>query len=153
MSNKLSDGMTTCRHCGSEYCYQTTVEGKSVNWACLLCGYTTSTGMLENTSELHALLAGLPKLYQELADKDEDGFVWVPQYKKVDGKGEVYANILGQGPEWCWTAALHIPMPESEKEMYKNPDGTYRVYKADAANAKNFHKDAFAGALHYIGLI
>jgi hypothetical protein len=109
--------------------------------------------MMKNTAELDAILKSLPKLYQQLAKEDEDGMIWVPQYRRVDGKGEIYANTVDQGEDWFWTAALHIPMPETEKEVYKNPDGTYRLYKADAANAKHFHKEAFAGALHYIGLI
>lgn len=145
--------MVTCRHCGSAYCYQTSVENKYIQWDCLLCGHTTSTGMMQNTAELDAILKGLPILYQQLAEADEDGLVWVPQYRKIEGKGEVYANTTNKGEDWFWTAALHILIPDNEKEVFKNPDGSYRTYKADAANAKHFHKEAFAGALHFIGLI
>lgn len=153
MENKLTDSLVECRHCGKPYCYESRLEGRSILWKCLFCGWQTSTGMLENTAEFKAVLASLPKLYQQLASLDSDGFVWIPQYKKVDGKGEIYADTIDQGVNWFWTAAPHIPMPESEREVYKNADGSYRAYKADAENSKNFHNEAFVGALHFLELL
>jgi hypothetical protein len=153
MTNKVSDQLTECRHCGKPYCYESSVEGKSIMWQCMFCGFTTHTGMLTNTAELKATMEGLPILYRQLATPDEDGFVWIPQYRRIDGVGEIYANTVDQGVNWFWTAAPHIPMPDSEKEVYKNQDGSYRLYKADAANSKHFHNEAFVGALHFLGII
>lgn len=151
--DNINERVVPCRKCGSNYCYETIVEGSFVSWSCLLCGYATNTRMLNNTVELEAYLTTLPRLYQDLTVLDEDGFVWVPRYINVPGVGEIYANVSPQQDGWFWTAAKHIPMPENEKELYKNPDGSYREYKADSMNAKHFHNEAFAGALHYLGLI
>jgi hypothetical protein len=104
--------------------------------------------MLNNTAELIQHLSTLPKLYQELKYVDSDGFVWVPEYRRVDGVGEIYASLLPNG-DWCWTVAIL----DGEEELFRNPDGTYREYKADQSQSKNFHKEAFAGALHSLGLI
>lgn len=109
--------------------------------------------MLDKTVELEAYLKGLPKLYQDLKHVDSDGFVWVPLYIKVEGRGEIYANKNPNQDYWFWTACKHIPIPEHEKEIYKNPDGSYRTYKADAANAEFFHNMKFAEALHYLGML
>lgn len=149
----MKDQMTTCRNCGSKYCYEQIEEGVIATWACLLCGFNTSSKLLVNTTEANAILSALPKLYQQLAQEDSEGFIWVPQYKNVEGVGEVYANTVDAGEDWFWTATKHIPISEKEREKFKNPDGSYRQYKADAANAKHFHKDAFPGALHYLGII
>ena len=149
----MSEQIVECRKCGKPYCYESVQEGVSATWACLSCGFTTSTSMLDNTMELRAVLQGLPKLYQQLKYKDAEGFVWVPQYRKVEGLGEVYANTVDKGVNWFWTAAKHIPMPEEEKLVNVNMDGSQRQFKADAANAVNFHQDAFFGALKYLGIV
>lgn len=152
MSN-TTDRMVVCRKCGSEHCYEKMVDGVYLEWDCLLCGFTANTHLLANTLETANFLKGLPLLYQQLAYIDSEGFTWVPQYKRVNGVGEVYANTINKGESWFWTASKHVPVLPSEKEMYKNPDGTYREYKADAANAKHFHNEAFAGALIYLGIL
>lgn len=151
--NITKEQMTTCRKCGSEHCYETITDGKGASWSCLLCGFTTSTSLLENTIEADTYLKQLPLLYQQLSHVDSDGMIWVPQYRKVESVGEVYANTVDTGVNWFWTAAKHVLVLPEEKELYRNIDGSYRTYKADAANAKHFHKEAFFGAIHYLGII
>lgn len=149
----MKDNLVTCRKCGSNYCYEAMEEGKYVSWICMLCGFQSNTGMMANTAELDAVMSGLPRLYQDLLFIDEDGFGWVPMYKRVEGVGEVFATPGNTLENWHWTAAKHVLIPESEREMYKNIDGSYRKYKADISNALHFRQDAFPGALHYLGIL
>lgn len=144
----MPDQLIPCRHCGKNFCYENINEGISISWRCIFCGFESSTHMMNSTLELQAYLdsPAVPALYKDLGVFDEDEFFWVPQYVRTEGVGEIYATPLG-GEEWCWTFAPHIPILESEKEMYINPDGSYRKYKADMSRAKRFDKDAFSGAL------
>ena len=81
------------------------------------------------------------------------GFIWVPLYRKVEGVGEVYAYTEDKGVNWCWVAVKHVLWTEEDKEERRTIDGDFGLYKADVENSVKFHKDAFAGALHFLGLL
>ena len=112
----MSDQIVKCRKCGSDFCYENTIENKLVSWLCMLCGFQSHTGMMANTEELDAILSSLPRIYQDLLFIDEDGFGWIPTYKRVEGVGEVFATPGAKLEDWHWTAAKHVIIPESEKD-------------------------------------
>lgn len=149
----VSDNIVKCRLCDSPYCYEILEEGSFMSWNCLFCGFYTNTKMLDGTLELDALLESVPTLYKDLKQVDADGFAWLPTYKNVEGKGEVYADCDGPGSPWYWTAVKHMPIPEAELGVLKHPDGTVRQYKADTTTALKFTPFAFFAALKYVGII
>jgi hypothetical protein len=152
MSN-TTDNMVDCRLCGSKYCYELLEEGSFMSWNCLFCGFYTNTRMLKNTIELESLLESIPALYRDLKKEDTEGFVWLPAYRNVEGKGEVYADSDGPDSSWYWTAVKHIPIPEEEVGVLKHTDGTPRKYKTDTSTALKFTPYAFFAALKYVGII
>lgn len=149
----MQDSIVKCRRCQTDFCYEVTNPGVSVSWSCMMCGFTTSTYMMENTAELKAYLKAIPPFYQSLQFKDSEGFIWIPPYRTVEGVGEIFAEPLADG-DWCWSFVPYVPLSAKDnKELYRNRDGSYRDYKADMSQIKRYHKDAFSSALAGAGLL
>jgi hypothetical protein len=144
----MQDNLTQCKHCGSQFAYESIVEGKSYEVSCLGCGFTTNNYLLEGTEELKSYLESLPRIYAELATTDEDGLCWVPMSKDIYGKGSLYAAGVSNS-EWYWVYAPYVELKEGDPEavLYKLPDGTLGKYKVDFKNQEFFGKEQFLLAL------
>lgn len=148
----MSDNLVQCKHCGSQFAYESIQEGKSYEVSCLGCGFTTNHYMLEGTEELKLYMESLPTIYSELASVDEDGLCWIPMYKDIPGKGVVYASGISK-ESWLWAYAPYTLLTEGDPEakLYKQADGTFSKYKVDFKNQEFFSQDQFILAMQRLG--
>lgn len=134
-------------------CYIIPINEKYNSYKCLVSGYCSSDLWVEGEFDIEELESTLPELYKDLRIIDKNGLHWYPQCINDPVKGVVFANGTSKDA-WGWTSIKNIPVPEEEKERFKNPQtGEYLKYKSDPSSMKNFTKFEFIESLDSLGLL
>ena len=156
------DGLTICKCCGSDACYQstfTTKEGPITTWLCMTCGFTTNTTMTEDSEVLKKTEELTADLIRDLK-QTHDGLAWFPTVITMPDKGMIFpeplkGSVTLEGkPDWKWTVVKAIPIPK--KEQYKYPDptnpGMFYEKRMDMKNIKRYGKLEFMDAAEELGM-
>ena len=147
----MKDNLTICPRCGSDACYVQEVNHEIKNYMCYGCGFVTNSLMKKGEEFFESQMETLPELYKELMGEDEDtGLIWMPNTINLPNKGMVFADGKN-GSNWAWAAVKAIPMPEDEKERFKEKGKDYK-FKMDMENIKHYPESDFMEALEYIGV-
>jgi hypothetical protein len=147
----MKDNLTTCDRCGSDACYVQEVNHEIKNYMCYGCGFVTNSLMKKGEQFFEEQFEILPELYKELMGEDENtGLIWMPNTINLPNKGMVFADGKN-GSNWAWAAVKAIPMPEDEKERFKEKGKDYK-FKMDMENIKHYPESDFMEALEYIGV-
>ena len=118
---------------------------------CYGCGFVTNSLMKKGEQFFEEQSEILPELYKELMGEDENtGLIWMPNTINLPNKGMVFADGKN-GSNWAWAAVKAIPMPEDEKERFKEKGKDYK-FKMDMENIKHYPESDFMEALEYIGV-
>jgi hypothetical protein len=147
----LKDNLVICLRCGSDACYEQTLNPDYIINTCYGCGFTTNSLMTDDSEFLEEQIEVLPELYKDLLYKDYENKYWMPSTINIHDKGMIFIN--GKTTEnWKWTAVKAIEIPEEEKEEFSeiNKDATHKI---DMSTAKEFDEKDFMEALSYIGLL
>lgn len=149
MSDKY-DKLVECKHCGSVLCYELT-QGSVIFKGCVNCGFMTNNYLTENSNLLKTQMETLPELYKDVLYTDDEGFVWMPQFYKEEGKGMVYLG--GSSVEdVSWVGVLDVKIPEDQRSNFPIPNksGEFYKYKTDMTTLKNFGLNGFLEAMYYV---
>lgn len=134
-------------------CYEIPLNEKHYSYKCLVSGYQSSTLWKDGEFDIEELESTLPELYKDLKIIDENGLHWYPQVIVDPVLGTLFANGADKD-NWGWSIIKNIPVPEDEKERFKNPStGEYLTHKSDPKSMKNFDKFGFIDALGELGLL
>ena len=145
------DNLTTCDRCGSDACYVQEVNNEIKNHMCYGCGFITNSLMKKGELFFEEQFNQLPSLYKELCVEDEDtGLIWMPNTINIPDKGMVFADGT-RAENWSWAAVKAVPMPEEEKQQFKEKGKDYE-WKMDMETMKHFPEREFMEALDYIGV-
>lgn len=144
----MEDGFVTCPHCGSQLCYAQNVDEQET-WACMSCGFTSTTLMKEGSETEKAVSARHPNLYKDLKFVDKDGYVWYPSVVTVPGKGMIYVDG-SNSEDWQWAVTPMRSLTKKEKRM-KAYAG--KEYLTDIKGTKHFGKEGYVEAMAFLGLL
>jgi len=142
----MDDKLTTCKHCGSDACYEHKQQGISI-WSCMGCGFTTNELMIDGSKLVEETEEVMPELYKDIKFIDDEKKVWYPTVINIQDKGTVFVNGTGK-ENWGWAGIKVIETTDDEKEKLKGA-----THKSDPKTLQMFTKDQFDEACHYIGLI
>jgi hypothetical protein len=137
-----------------ESAYITPINETYNSYNCLITGFQSSDLMKESEGfDFEAYEETLPELYKAIKQVDEEDRVWYPGVVKDDEKGVVFINGTSK-EDWQWCGIKNIPVPEEEKERFKNPKtGEYLTHKSDPSSMKLFGKDGYIDSLDYLGFL
>ena len=145
------DNLTICDRCGSDACYVQEVNDQIKNYMCYGCGFVTNSLMKKGEQFFEEQFQVLPSLYKELCVEDEEtGMIWMPNTINIPDKGMVFADGT-RAENWSWAAVKAVPMPEDEKQQFKEKGKDYE-WKMDMETMKHFPEREFMDALDYIGV-
>lgn len=134
-------------------CYIFPINEKYNSYKCLVSGFQSSDLWKDGDFNIEELESTLPELYKDLKMVDEEGRFWYPQVIVDPIKGTLFANGADKD-NWGWSIIKNVPVPEDEKERFKNPHtGEYLTYKSDPKSIQNFDKFSFVDALSELGLL
>jgi len=143
------DNLTTCDRCSSDACYVQEVNNEIKIYHCYGCGFVANSVMKVDSQFLKEQIEVLPELYKELLGEDEEtGLVWMPNTVNIPDKGMVFADGANAS-HWRWAAVKAIPMPEDEKDKFKEKGKDYE-WKMDMTTLKHFPERDYMEALDYI---
>lgn len=132
--------LVVCRHCGSNACYEHTLENGTA-WECVSCGFGTTTLHKEGSDPVNYILETAPELYKDLLVKDEEGCVWYPRTVASEDKGIIFLD--GTSAEDVeWTVIRNRQLTEEEQKTEKV------THKSDPSTKKSFGRD-FMEAFFY----
>jgi hypothetical protein len=147
----MNDSIIICPKCGGNACYEQVINENITNYFCIGCGFITNSLLKYGTEFYNEQWEILPELYKDISYEDVDGRIWIPNTINIENKGMIFAN--GDSYDWKWAVTKSIPIPENEKEKFKNSDGTYNQYKMDVGNIKYFESHEYIEALDYLDLL
>ena len=149
----MKEGLIVCPCCGSDACSKNQISSTLSVSLCWTCGFTTNDQMIdgsdfekENYEHTAELIKDLKQVHGDLA--------WYPKVINLQNKGMVFPEWNKRLQDWYWSAIKSIPILDSEKEKYPNPEkpGEYYEFKMDIKNVKKFQKLEFMDAAEEIGL-
>lgn len=139
------DKLVTCRRCEGNACYEQIISEDVTTWLCMGCGFTTSTLLTEDSSVHNSAKQSSPELYNDLAFKDDEGYIWYPATITVPEKGMVFIDGTSSN-DWQWSAVKAIRIQDSERDKF--PEG--QDFRMDMQNVSHFNKKDFMDALEAI---
>ena len=141
------DALKECTRCGSDACYTQEVT-KDINIElCYGCGFQSNSIIKNGDKFFNEQFEGLPELYKDLMDEEENGKIWMPTVINLKDQGMVFADGSGR-EDWKWAAVKVKEVPEEEKDKYKD-----QKHKPDMSTIKHFPEREFIEALSYIGVL
>ena len=122
-------------------------------YLCWTCGMTTNDKMLDGSDFEKENYEHTAELIKDLKQV-HNGLAWYPKVINLQNKGMVFPEWNKRLQDWYWSAIKSIPILDSEKEKYPNPEkpGEYYEFKMDIKNVKKFQKLEFMDAAEEIGL-
>ena len=142
----MEDKLVTCKHCGSDACYEHKQQGITI-LSCIGCGFTTNELMIEGSQLVTETEEVMPELYKDIKFVDDQKRVWYPTVINIQDKGTVFVNGTDKDT-WGWSGIKAVETTDEEKEKFKGA-----THKSDPKTLKTFDKKSFDEACHYIGLI
>ena len=133
-------------------CYIIPINEKYNSYKSLTSGFESSDFYVDgfNFEELESTL---PELYKSIKKVDDEGRTWYPSVLNDKEKGVVF--VTGTSiDDWEWCGIKNIPVPEDEKERFKDPQtGEYLTHKSDPTSMKKFGITGYIDALDYVGFL
>lgn len=149
----MKDYIGKCPLTGLEdSCYVTPISETANAYDSLINGFSTNDFMKEDDFDFETYEAALPELYRDIKMVDSEKRVWYPR-TIVKDEGVVF--VVGTSAEnWEWASIKNIPVPEEEKERFKNPQtGEYLKFKSDPKSLTKFGREGWIDALDSLNLL
>lgn len=148
----MTDRLTTCKHCGSHFCYEIYHES-IISWKCFNCGFESNSNFINNTEVVNIFEDKLPSLYKDIKYLDDDGFVWYPMIINNPYKGIIFPDGTSKDKwEWCYAPAVEIPLNDRNVPDPNKP-GEFMTHKIDMKSSKRYKPNEFFLALEDAKLI
>ena len=139
------DKLMECPRCGRGTCYEQQAEEVTQRF-CMGCGFTTHSGMKEDSPAVKQILQSSPELYKDLLHTDKDGYVWFPSTLTLPGQGMVFVDGTSK-EDWKWAVVKAVPIEKKERKKF--PKG--QTHKMDVQNRVLFEQHEFMACLMEIG--
>jgi len=144
---KTTGKKVKCIACGNVTALEETYQNIT-SWLCVECGYTSNTGLVEDSMELKLS----PKTIQTLKIHDKKrNIYWIPSVVNIPSKGMLFPESYGKNIIWLYVPMVDIP--EKEQKNYPIPDTENKFYKKrlDIEQTKKFTR--FYDGLKEMGAI
>ena len=148
------DKLVICKRCGSDACYETTLDPEDNKaWMCYGCGFSSNSHYVNGSEVLKQADEKMPELYKDLTFVDGDNLVWYPTTVNMPEKGMVFLDGTTKDT-YRWAGVLATEVKEDEKTKFPIPgvEGEYYTKKMDMTTIKYFDKKDFMEALDYVGI-